>query len=53
LAGKYAGSTPSTLKLVPGDHTIKVEKAGFRGWERTITVSPGSEITVSATLEQA
>jgi len=50
--GKYVGSTPSTLKLSPGDHTIKIEKSGFKVWERTITVSPGSEVTVSATLEQ-
>ncbi len=50
--GKYVGSTPSTVKLSPGDHTIKIEKSGFKAWERTITVSPGSEVTVSATLEQ-
>jgi len=50
--GKYAGSTPSTLKLSPGDHTIKIEKSGFKAWERTITVSSGSEVKVSATLEQ-
>ncbi|MGO9274757.1 MAG: PEGA domain-containing protein [Terriglobia bacterium] len=50
--GKYAGNTPSTLKLPPGDHAIKIEKPGFKAWERTITVSPGSEVTVSATLEQ-
>jgi len=50
--GKYVGSTPSTVTLTPGDHTIKIEKSGFKAWERTITVSPGSEVTVSATLEQ-
>jgi len=50
--GKYVGSTPSTLKLSPGDHAIKIEKPGFKAWERTLTVASGSEITVSATLEQ-
>jgi hypothetical protein len=51
--GKFVGSTPSTVKLSPGDHTIKIEKSGFKAWERTITVSPGSEVTVNATLEQS
>jgi hypothetical protein len=49
--GRYVGSTPSTVSLSPGDHMIKIEKSGFKAWERTITVSPGSAITVSATLE--
>src|SRR6266478_3611534 len=26
---KYMGSTPSTLKLTPGDHKIRLEKSGF------------------------
>ncbi len=50
--GRYVGSTPSTVTLSPGDHLIKIEKSGFKAWERTITVSPGSAVTVSATLEQ-
>ncbi len=48
--GKYVGSTPSTLRLVPGDHTISVEKSGFKPWQRTITVGDGGAITVDATL---
>ncbi|HMD99825.1 MAG TPA: PEGA domain-containing protein [Terriglobia bacterium] len=50
--GKYVGSTPSTVKLTPGDHLIKIEKSGFKARERTITVSSGSEVTVSTTLEK-
>jgi hypothetical protein len=50
--GKYVGSTPSTVRLSPGDHAIKVEKSGFTAWERTISVSSDSEVTVSATLEK-
>jgi PEGA domain-containing protein len=51
--GKYMGSTPSTLKLTPGDHTISVEKSGFKPWQRTVTLASGSEITLDATLEKA
>jgi hypothetical protein len=51
IDGKYAASTPSTLQLATGDHAISVEKAGFRAWQRTVSVSPGSDITMNATLE--
>ena len=29
LDGKFAGSTPSTFQIKPGDHTIRVELSGF------------------------
>lgn len=50
--GKYVGSTPSTVKLFPGEHTIKIDKSGFKPWERTLTVTSDSQVSVSATLEQ-
>jgi hypothetical protein len=49
---KYMGSTPSTLKLAPGDHKIKLEKSGFKAWERTLAVSAGGNANVNATLEK-
>jgi hypothetical protein len=49
---KYVGSTPSTLKLTAGDHKIKLEKSGFKTWERTLTVSAGASATVNPTLEK-
>ena len=51
--GKYVGSTPSTVRLAPGDHTITIEKSGFRAWQRTMTVNPGGIVTIDATLERA
>ena len=50
--GKFAGSTPSTLQLKFGEHTISVKKAGYVLWERTITLSAGGNITIDATLEK-
>lgn len=50
--GKFMGSTPSTVRLAAGDHTISVEKPGFKPWQRTITVSPGGIITIDAALEK-
>lgn len=49
---KYMGSTPATLKLAAGDHKIKLEKAGFKTWERTLTVSSGASATVNHTLDK-
>jgi len=48
--GKYMGSTPSSVRLSPGDHTILLEKVGYKSWQRTMTVSPGGIVTIDATL---
>jgi hypothetical protein len=50
--GRYVGSTPSTLRLTAGDHIISVERSAFRTWQRTISLSPGGNITINATLER-
>ena len=49
---KYMGSTPSTFKLAPGDHKIKLEKSGFKVWERTLAVGAGGTANVNATLDK-
>ncbi len=51
--GKFMGSTPSTLKLTPGEHAVVIEKAGFKTWQRTMTVGSSGTITIDATLEKA
>ncbi|MFB3922510.1 MAG: PEGA domain-containing protein [Terriglobia bacterium] len=53
LNGRFMGSTPSTLQLKPGDHTIVIEKEGFIVWKRTLTVRPGGIVNVDARLESA
>lgn len=50
--GKYMGSTPSTIQLVPGDHEVSIEKENLRPWQRTMTVSTGGSLTIDATLEK-
>lgn len=50
--GVYAGSTPSTLMLKPGEHLILIKKAGYVDWERTLTLVSGSSITIDAALEK-
>jgi hypothetical protein len=50
--GKFVGSTPSSIRLSPGDHTIVLEKSGYKTWQRTMTVTAGATITVGPTLEK-
>lgn len=52
LDGKYVGSTPSEIALTTGPHVIVYSMPGFAQWKRDLTVIPGSELTVSATLEK-
>jgi hypothetical protein len=50
--GKYMGSTPSTIQLVPGEHQVSIEKESLRSWQRTMTVSTGGSLIIDATLEK-
>jgi len=50
IDGNFVGSTPSTLGVAAGSHQLSVKKAGFKPWERKITVSSG-HIKIDATLE--
>ncbi len=48
---KFVGNTPSTLRLPPGDHKIRLEKPGFKAWEKILSVGNGGKATVNVTLE--
>ncbi len=50
--GSFVGSTPSSIDVAPGDHTVVVKKSGYKDWQRKMKVSGGS-IRVSADLEKA
>lgn len=52
IDGVFVGSTPSKVQLKPGERKIVVKKAGFVVWERVISVSAGSSLTLDATLEK-
>jgi len=39
-----AGSTPTEIQLAPGQHTIRLSKAGCRTWERILTLSSGKSV---------
>ncbi|HEY5174645.1 MAG TPA: PEGA domain-containing protein [Terriglobales bacterium] len=50
IDGNYVGSTPSSVAIATGEHTISVSKPDYRSYERTMTVAPGHP-RVAAYLE--
>lgn len=47
--GQFAGSTPSTVSVAPGPHTIVVKKTGYTDWTRSLNVV-GNGVHLSADL---
>lgn len=52
LDGKFAGSTPSTLQIKSGTHTVRVTLNSFVAWERSLDVTAGDQITLNANLQR-
>ena len=46
-------NTPSELQMTEGDHAVAVKKAGFKDWQRNLSVSAGSTVHLNAYLESA
>nr|VFJ55380.1 MAG: WD domain-containing protein, G-beta repeat-containing protein [Candidatus Kentron sp. FW] len=54
IDGNPVGSTgPHAYQLAPGEHKIRVEKAGFKPFETTVQLSEGRKKTVRVTLKKA
>lgn len=49
--GSFVGSTPSTIELQSGEHSVVVKHSGYKDWERKIKIS-GGEVKVSADLQK-
>ena len=49
IDGSFVGSTPSSISVPLGDHTIAIKKSGYQTWQRTIRVSGGT-VNVNAKL---
>jgi antitoxin (DNA-binding transcriptional repressor) of toxin-antitoxin stability system len=45
----FVGNTPSSVNLMPGEHTVLIRIAGFQSWNRNIRTS-GGRVNLSATL---
>jgi hypothetical protein len=49
---QFFGSSPATLKLKPGKHTIQVKMSGYKDWSREISSEVGTTANLTATLEK-
>jgi len=52
IDGNFVGSTPSSVPVPIGSHTISVHKAGYANWDRTIRVTGGT-VNVAAELSRS
>jgi hypothetical protein len=50
LDGSFVGSTPSSVSVFPGEHTVKLTKSGYSPWERKIKITAGN-IKIAPDLE--
>jgi hypothetical protein len=48
----FIGNAPTTLKLAPGKHTIRIASTGHKAWSREVTVQSGSEAHLNAVLDK-
>ena len=51
LDGSFVGSTPSVIDVTAGDHSVVVNRTGYKNWERKLKVT-GGVVNISADLEK-
>ncbi len=49
IDGSFVGSTPSTLSVAPGQHTVVVKKKGYADWSRSMNIA-GNAVHLNADL---
>jgi len=52
IDGVFAGTTPRTKRLDPGEYKIKITRNGYKSWEKKITVEAEEEFPLSVQLEK-
>jgi hypothetical protein len=52
IDGAFVGTTPSTVGVASGEHTVVLKKAGSKTWDRNLKVTTG-KIAIAAELESA
>src|SRR5689334_15098924 len=48
----FIGNAPTTLKLSPGKHSIRVSLSGYKNWAKEIAAQSGTEAHITAALEK-
>lgn len=52
IDGQYRGSTPVSLQLAAGPHTIEFKLEGYQTWTRELVVVAGDDTRVASTLQR-
>ncbi len=52
IDGAFAGTTPRTKRLNPGEYKIKISRNGYKSWEKKIKVEAEEEFPLSVQLEK-
>ncbi len=52
IDGVFAGTTPRTKSLDPGEYKIKITRNGYKSWEKKIKVEAEEEFPLSVQLEK-
>ncbi len=52
IDGMFAGTTPRTKRVDPGEYKIKITRNGYKNWERKIKVEADEEFPISVHLER-
>ena len=50
IDGEFIGNTPTTVTAKQGKVVVKLKKAGFQPWERTLTLNGGDKRTLNAEM---
>lgn len=52
INGALSGNSPITKTLAPGTYTVNVRKASYTTFEKTVTITAGGNVSVTATLKK-
>jgi len=52
IDGVFAGTTPRTKRLNPGEYKIKINRNGYKSWEKKIKVEADEAFPISVQLEK-
>jgi len=53
LDGDFMGTTPSILKVRPGNHTVHLEHPGYKPWQQDLALPSNSPLkTIRATMDK-
>ena len=53
IDGTYGGVCPQSRALAPGQYKVKLQKYGFKDWERTIAIKAGETLEVRVEMEES